>query len=102
MFLDKRGSKARLHEFTTAANKILYNSGQDQVVGVKFVPCFLERCPDFLEQKQKSISVARKNAHNIDALQGHVHEYKDLRKEYNILDINTWNFDETRFRLGVG
>lgn len=101
-FLDTKGSKARLHEVRTAANRILYNSGQDQCVSDHFVPCFLKKHPEFLVRKQKPLVIARKNAHDLDALQKCFWEYKRLQQEYRILDDDTWNFDETRFRIGVG
>ena len=82
-FLDTRGNKARLHEIKTAANRILYHAGQDRTVSKYFLPRFLKRHPDFLVRKQKPLAVARKNAHDLDALLGRFHEYKDLRKEYN-------------------
>ena len=100
-FLEEKGSKAHLHKLKIAANKIFYNSSQDQVISIKFIFCFLKRHPDFFVQKQKPLLVAQKNAHNIDALLDCFHQYKKLRKKFNILDKNTWNFDESKFRLEV-
>lgn len=100
-FLDTKSNKVRLHEVNQAANKILYHAGQDRTVSRHFLSCFLKQHPDFLVQKQKLFAVAQKNAHDLDAMLKRFHEYKNLRREYDILDDNVWNFDETRFRIRV-
>lgn len=85
-------SKARL---------ILRYLGVDRTVTKHFLPRFLKDHPDFLIRKQKPLVVDRQNAHDIEAITKIFRLYKDARVEYNILNENVFNINETGFRIGV-
>lgn len=101
-FLDIRANKVRCTEAVASANRLLYNAGSTKQVGEHWLHHFLARNQDLIVRKQKPLAVARKNAHNIPEMLKRFKEYRALRAEYDILDEDTWNMDETGFRIGVG
>ncbi|MCJ1263819.1 hypothetical protein MMC22_003689 [Lobaria immixta] len=66
--------------------------------------------PNFLSTASLSISSANKkplaakrdNAHDIDSMTKHFEAYQAVRTERGIADEDTWNMDETDFRIGCG
>jgi hypothetical protein len=62
---------------------------------------FLKR-HNLKKMRQKPIELARKEAHTPELLKEWFDKLKQVINEYNIQQINFWNFDETGFRIGVG
>lgn len=62
---------------------------------------FLQRHPEYRIRKQKTLDVRRKQAHDVDELRRWFEQYKRIRDERGILPQDTYNFDETGFRIGI-
>jgi len=63
---------------------------------------FLSRYPGFHIRKQKTIDHDWKNAHNPDVIGAWFARNKSLCENKGIQKEDTYNFDETGFRVGVG
>jgi len=62
---------------------------------------FLKAHPEFKMRKQQPLDIARKNAHDPEAIYAWFRGYKKLCEEYGIDVGDRYNFDETEFRIGV-
>lgn len=62
---------------------------------------WLSRHSGIRKMKRKPLPFHRKNASDIKILERHFELFKTQRDEYNIQLEDTWNFDETGFRIGV-
>ena len=101
-FLNIHGDKARQSKLSAIANRILYNNGQTRRITEHWAPRFIKRHAEYFVRKQKPLSVARKATQDPEVILKRFEEYEALRAEYRILNKDTWNFDETGFRIGVG
>ena len=52
--------------------------------------------------RQKTLDKERKEAHDPQVIDKWYNQLQTATTEYNIYPENTWNFDETCFRLGIG
>jgi len=105
--LDEIGVPARYRQIGSYANEILARAHTDSSIPVPTVSHmwtrrFLERHPEYLIRKQKTLDVKRKQAHNRDDLYYWFERYQKIRDERGILPTDTYNFDETGFRIGIG
>jgi len=48
------------------------------------------------------LDVNRKTSHDPELLQEWFDQFKKIKEEKGILDTDTYNFDETGFRIGIG
>jgi len=107
--LDEIGLPARCRHIGSYANAILARAHHDSstpapTISRMWTGRFLQRHPEYLIRKQKTLDVKRKEleAHDIDDLNGWFDRYKSIRDKKGILPQNTYNFDETGFRIGIG
>lgn len=63
---------------------------------------FLERNPKYLKRKQKPLAAVRKGSHNTEELSAYFTAYREAKEALGVADQDTWNMDETGFRVGVG
>jgi hypothetical protein len=62
---------------------------------------WLDRQPDLFKAKRKPIAADRKNAHDSKVLQTHFDEFNEMIVKYDITEDDTWNFDETGYRMSI-
>jgi len=106
--LDEIGVPARLSMVSNCANSILQKChAKDDInpaptISSAWSKRFLSRHPEFHIRKQKTIEHDRKNVHDPDLISALFACYKSLCKEKGIQKEDTYNFDETSFRVEVG
>lgn len=105
--MDEKGLCIRKPMVTDAANSILKLSHEGPlfktpVVGPNWTKRFLERHPEFTVQRQKTLDLNRKMAHDPLTIETFFWRYKAAVQKYAIQLQDIWNFDETGFRIGIG
>lgn len=104
--LDEIGQSLRYERITTVANNILDDShdedGPAPVIGQHWAKRFIKRYSELHKAKQKPMELERKLAHDPEMLSNWFERFQKLREQYQVLDDDIWNFDETGFRIGVG
>ena len=53
-------------------------------------------------RKQKPLAAQRKNTHKPEAIQNWFQRFQSVCQEFEVQIEDTYNFDETGFRIGVG
>ena len=53
------------------------------------------------KMRQKSVELARKEAHTPELLKEWFDKLKEVIKKYNMKQVNLWYFDETGFRIDI-
>ena len=89
------------------ANSILSDAhtgdGPAAIVSVNWTPRFLERHPEYAHRKQHSQELARKlAAEDPEAILEWFEGYDKLVRKYGIQERDTYNYDESGFRIGIG
>ena len=103
--LDKLDIPIRLPLLRNAANFLLKSAHPQEHpprVGKNWVGRFLRRNPQFFVKKGKPLASERKNAHNVHEIRKYFEDYQKIKIKYGIADDDTWNMDETGFRIGCG
>jgi hypothetical protein len=108
--LDTIGISARFPMVTNSILRRSYDSAAaalDSIIPPPTVSScwtsrFLKRHPEFYIRKQKSLERQRKEAHHPDDIRTWFERYKTVCDEKAIQEGDRYNFDETRFRIGVG
>ena len=99
------GCPGRLREIQTSANQILRQDADPTkpypTVSIQWAKRWITRQDKLYKIRRKPLAAARKNAHYLALLQGHFQRCKDLVAQYGIYLEDTWNFDETGFRIGM-
>ncbi len=104
--LDQIGAAARRPMLTHCANAILRRSHDNTTtsaptVGPNWPRRFLTRHPEYQVRKQKPLVLERKNAHDPGTIQCWFEGYLRLVTEKGITPADTYNVNETGFRMGV-
>ncbi len=103
--LDELSLSARLNLIESAGNLLLRQDNSrwasSMSLGLKWVKRWLDRQSDLHKAKRKPLTAARKNAHNEKLLKGHFDAYDEVVKRYGMTKKNTWNFDETGYRMSI-
>lgn len=104
--LDTVGTSARIQMVSGCANTILrqahLGSEPAPLVSEQWARRFLDRYPEYFIRKQQTLDVNRKNAHQPDDILTWFEKYKAVCTQYNIQAADTYNFDESGFRIGIG
>lgn len=100
--LDSWEMSARPRMVERAANYLLSLDGSNRVVGPHWTRRFLDRHPEYLKRKPKTLSVQRKNAHNLDDMEEYFEKFRKLVEGFGLVPEDIWNMDETTFRIGGG
>jgi hypothetical protein len=104
--LDTVGTSARIQMVSGCANRILQlaHTGPDPapLVSDQWARRFLERHPEYFIRKQRTIDADRKNAHQPEEIRTWFENYHAVCNQYNIQVADTYNFDESGFRIGIG
>jgi hypothetical protein len=104
--MEKTGIHAWYHMIAGFANSILKraypNSVTPPTVSKLWAQRFLNRHPEYFVKKQKPLAADRMNTHDPDELLRHFERFRDVRDKYGIHITDTYNFDETGFRIRVG
>ena len=105
--LDRCELSAKLPMVEKAANYLLCQAHCDPqipppMVGSTWVSRFLARHPQYFKRKQKPLAADRKHAHNLDDMQRHFEKFQIAKEDLGVTDEDTWNMDETGFRIGCG
>ena len=72
------------------------------IVGDHWAARFLDRNPQYHKRKQKPLAAIQKASHSVESLQAYFEAYRSLKEKLGIADEDTWNMDETGFRVGCG
>ena len=104
--MEKTSIHAQYHMIAGFANSILKRAYPDSAtpptVSKSWAQRFLNRHPEYFVKKQKPLTADRMNTHDPDNLLRHFERFRDVRAKYGIHIIDTYNFDETGFWIGVG
>ena len=105
--MDEIGIPARYRQIRSYANAILARAHQNTstpapMISPMWTSRFLKRHPEYLIRKQKTRDVKQKQAYDINDLRNWFDRFQQIRDEKGILPRDTYNFDETGFRIGVG
>ena len=60
---------------------------------------FMSRNPNLKKRRQRPLAAIRKDVFNIEELKNYFKKLKNIRDEFDILDTNIWNMNETSFRI---
>lgn len=77
-------------------------AGKPPTVGAHWAARFLQRHPQYVVQKQKPLARERKNALKPENFQTHFEDYRIAKAEKGIHDEDTYYYDETGLRAGLG
>ena len=103
--MDELGLPARLHMVQSTANALRAQDfprwNPPPLLSDKWAKRWLDRQPGLFKAKRKPLAADRKNAHDPEVLQTHFDEYKEVVIKYDITKEDTWNFDETGYRMGI-
>jgi hypothetical protein len=87
-------------DVTFAANYILEGQGKERV-SKDWPRRWLHRNKSLYRSlRSKTLANERKKSHQIEDLQRHFTDFKDMLEEYQIRQADVWNFDEIGFRIG--
>lgn len=91
----------------SCVNAILSRSHDDETsdpptISEQWVKRFLRRHPELHIRRQKTIEIARKEAHDPDLVKDWYQRFEQVTKDYGIQPSDIYNTDETGFRIGVG
>ena len=111
--LDHMEQSAKLSMVRGAANYLLGRALVGQIdrdqtdtppptVSAMWTRRFLKCHPEYFKRKKKPLAVERKHSHDSESMIKHFEQYKLLRELRGIVDEDTWNMDETGFRIGCG
>jgi hypothetical protein len=111
--VDEMGLPARIPIITNCANAILQHAHQPTTdifgnttspptVSEHWACRFLDHHPEYHKRKQVSLEVARKNVQQPQVIRDWFQEYQTAVEKYGIQPHDTYNIDETVFRVGVG
>ncbi len=83
-----------------AANTIL-RAKDKHPVSKAWITRWTRRHKDLLRPRRTlPLAVERKQAHQIEDIQAHFHRFQDAQRQYSVKPENTWNMDETGWRVG--
>ena len=104
--LDKIGIAAQRQMLADCANAILRRNHIDfntppPTVGKNWPRRFLDTHPEYHLRKQKSLDVERKLSHQPDNILSWFRQYHEVVEQHGIIPNDTYNFDETGFRIGI-
>jgi hypothetical protein len=104
--MEKTGIHTRYHMIVGFANSILKRAYPDSVtlptVSKSWAQRFFNLSSEYFIKKQKLLAVDRMNIYNPDELLRHFERFHNVRDKYSIHIADTYNFDETGFRITVG
>lgn len=102
--LDKLAISARLRHLRGAANFLLAQANPVDLprVGQHWPARFLAQNPQFYRRKQAPLAIERKNSLTVEGIRLHFRKFREAQDEYGIQPEDTWNMDESGFRIGVG
>ena len=101
--MDSIGTCALFPQVHNAAQRLLWmERPNDPPLGRDWVTHFIQRYPQAKKMKQKPIELQRAAASDPVAIQQWFKSYKKIVDENGILPGDTYNFDESGFRIGVG
>ena len=104
--LDNIEQSIRLKHIRGAAEYILRTASDPRSppppLGKDWVTRFLKRHPKYLKRKQKPLSAKRKNAHDEESIRDAYEKFQHGVQEKGIQVHDTYNMDETGFRIGCG
>jgi hypothetical protein len=99
------GLNPRLNVIKSAAYKLLMQDASESSppppLSHAWTTRWLQRHPEFQKIKRKPRAAVRKNAENPDVIKRHFDQFAMAQEEYGISPDDTWNFDETGFRLSI-
>lgn len=105
--LDEIGIPSRYNNIASYANTILESitsslSGPIPTRSQMWTTCFLALYPEYHIRKQKTLEVDRETSHDLELLQELFNWFKKIKEEKGFLDSDTYKFDETEFKIGIG
>jgi site-specific DNA-cytosine methylase len=106
--LDKINLVVRAEFVTDAANYVLKHWSSNSLlveeiptVDAQWTTRFL-KCHDYFKQTQKKINSDRQASENLEQVNGYFNKLQTIIQEGGILPDDTYNMDETGFRIGMG
>lgn len=104
--LNELGICVRLPMIVACANYLLQRShdgpGPPPSANPQWAKRWLKRNPELHLRRQRSLNLNRAIAHDKEAIFGWFNGLIKIIKLHGITTTDTWNFDETGFRIGIG
>lgn len=101
--LEEAGLYARQRDITRVANSILWRRDETELpVSPAWATRFQKRHPQYFIRSQRALDIERKEAHNRKDIEIFFERWEAILKKYSVLPTDTYNFDETGFRIGMG
>ena len=107
--LDDLGIAPRMQQLVQTANTILKIDHEAEhpgtappTVSTRWAYAWIRREPEIFARRARQLDLARKASHDIPAIVQWFNGLEKIKSEYGIVPEDTWNFDETGFRVGVG
>ncbi|KAI1001436.1 hypothetical protein K3495_g6766 [Podosphaera aphanis] len=96
------GRSANIDQIVGAGNSILLHQGQEATCNRRWAKRWLKYNDEFLKtMKTKPLEARRRAAHQKQDMEEHFPEYKRCRDKWGILLEDIYNFDETRYMIGM-
>ncbi len=96
---------SRLNVIKSAAYKLLMKDASESSppspLSHAWITRWLQRHLEFQKIKRKPRATVRKKAKNPDVIKRHFDQFAMTQENYEISPDDTWNFDETDFRLSI-
>jgi hypothetical protein len=94
-----------LNIIKSAAMKLLMQDASESfslsLISHAWITRWMQRHSEFLKIKRKPRATVRKNAKNSNVIKRHFDQFAMIIKNQRISFDDTWNFDETNFRLSI-
>jgi hypothetical protein len=102
--MEESGLYARTYQIERIANSILSRrpGPPEPPVGPTWPTRFLRRHPEYFTKKQRTLDIERKESHERRDIEVFFERWKKIIEKYGINPADTYNFDETGFRIGMG
>jgi hypothetical protein len=96
------GRGASIENTVAAANSILRHQNSDATASRRWAKDWLTRNHQWVKTlRSKPLETKRRASHIKEDIEGHFKEYERCKKHWNILDEDTYNFDETGCMIGI-
>ena len=99
--LNELSLSAWLNLIESADNLLLRQNSLWASLDLKWVKQWLNHQLNLHKAKRKSLTAARKNAHNEKLLKSHFDAYDEMIKQYDMTKKNTWNFNKIEYHMSI-
>jgi hypothetical protein len=101
----RMGLSPTIAQVEKSANFLLRKAHNDPstpppLVGQHWMKRFQRRHPEIFKRKQRPLAVERQHVQDPQTIQQHFYDFRNVVQKRGICSDDTWNMDETGFRVG--